>query len=248
MALGEASLLESYLDPCWYQPTSLRAGSTIDPPFGILSNETDSLQTIAPADVLIDASKDLLHSLDFDSLDFDSESKRQPPSALDQVLESSPDLIRGQSLKGPPRRGMEKNASQRFKGKYEPQKDTKNVQEQSKRTCVPRSPGKEDPASIETRGMFECNETWCKRSFKRREHLKRHSNSHLNERRHICWVPECHRAFLRPDHLNAHKSVHSKQGGRNRYVASLDEKSPFYDPTYRGQLTSDGYPSYDMSS
>ncbi|KAJ6117292.1 hypothetical protein N7512_007017 [Penicillium capsulatum] len=91
--------------------------------------------------------------------------------------------------------------------------------------------------------QFKCKEPGCKGRFKRQEHLKRHMKSHSKEKPHVCWVPGCHRAFSRSDNLNAHYTkTHSKRGGRNRYVATLDDSSQDYDPDYRGQLTPDGRP------
>ncbi|KAL4788546.1 hypothetical protein BJX76DRAFT_315000 [Aspergillus varians] len=93
--------------------------------------------------------------------------------------------------------------------------------------------------------QFKCKEPGCNGRFKRQEHLKRHMKSHSKEKPHVCWVPGCHRAFSRSDNLNAHYTkTHSKRGGRNRYVATLDENSPEYDPDFRGQLTADGRPMY----
>jgi zinc finger protein BrlA len=93
--------------------------------------------------------------------------------------------------------------------------------------------------------QFKCKEPGCNGRFKRQEHLKRHMKSHSKEKPHVCWVPGCHRAFSRSDNLNAHYTkTHSKRGGRNRYVATLDENSPDYDPDFRGQLTPDGRPIY----
>ncbi|KKK18343.1 hypothetical protein P175DRAFT_0555482 [Aspergillus ochraceoroseus IBT 24754] len=93
--------------------------------------------------------------------------------------------------------------------------------------------------------QFKCREPGCNGRFKRQEHLKRHMKSHSKEKPHVCWVPGCHRAFSRSDNLNAHYTkTHSKRGGRNRYVATLDENSPDYDPDFRGQLTQDGRPIY----
>lgn len=93
--------------------------------------------------------------------------------------------------------------------------------------------------------QFKCKAHWCNRSFKRQEHLKRHMKSHSEEKQYVCWVPGCYRAFLRCDNLNAHyTNTHSKPGGRNRYVATLDKTSPDYNPEYRGKLTSEGRPLY----
>src|SRR5699024_8372729 len=88
--------------------------------------------------------------------------------------------------------------------------------------------------------QFKRKEPGCKGRFKRQEHRKRHMKSHSQEKPHVCWVPGCHRAFSRSDNLNAHYTkTHSKRGGRNRYVATLDETSPDFDPDFRGQLTPD---------
>ncbi|OGM39261.1 regulatory protein brlA [Aspergillus bombycis] len=101
----------------------------------------------------------------------------------------------------------------------------------------------ENLPSIIKQVQFKCKEPGCKGRFKRQEHLKRHMKSHSKEKPHVCWVPNCERAFSRSDNLNAHYTkTHSKRGGRNRYVATLDESSPDYDPDFRGQLTLDGRP------
>ncbi|PCG96785.1 Zinc finger, C2H2 [Penicillium occitanis (nom. inval.)] len=103
----------------------------------------------------------------------------------------------------------------------------------------------ENLPSIIKQVQFRCKEPGCKGRFKRQEHLKRHMKSHSKEKPHVCWVPGCNRAFSRSDNLNAHYTkTHSKRGGRNRYVATLDETSPDYDPEFRGQLTPDGRPIY----
>ncbi|RAH46486.1 C2H2 type transcription factor BrlA [Aspergillus brunneoviolaceus CBS 621.78] len=105
----------------------------------------------------------------------------------------------------------------------------------------------ENLPSIIKQVQFKCKEPGCKGRFKRQEHLKRHMKSHSKEKPHVCWVPGCHRAFSRSDNLNAHYTkTHSKRGGRNRYVATLDENSPDYNPEYRGQLTPDGRPLYSQ--
>jgi zinc finger protein BrlA len=99
--------------------------------------------------------------------------------------------------------------------------------------------------SIIKQVQYRCKESGCKGRFKRQEHFKRHMKSHSKEKPHVCWVPGCNRGFSRSDNLNAHYTkTHSKRGGRNRYVATLDETNPDYDPDFRGQLTPDGRPIY----
>lgn len=123
-------------------------------------------------------------------------------------------------------------------------------QRQPSKKTVKRQPSKqsvklENLPSIIKQVQFRCKEPGCKGRFKRQEHLKRHMKSHSKEKPHVCWVPGCNRGFSRSDNLNAHYTkTHSKRGGRNRYVATLDETSPDYDPDFRGQLTPDGRPIY----
>jgi zinc finger protein BrlA len=60
-----------------------------------------------------------------------------------------------------------------------------------------------------------------------------------------CWVPDCSRAFSRTDNLKSHlRNTHSKRPGvrGNRYVATLDKTSDFYDPEWVGELDKNGYP------
>ncbi|KAJ5283451.1 hypothetical protein N7505_001431 [Penicillium chrysogenum] len=90
---------------------------------------------------------------------------------------------------------------------------------------------------------FECKIIGCRMGFKRQDHLERHTRSHLKEKPYVCWVPGCHRTFSRRDNLKIHcTKTHTRRGGRNRYVATLDETSPDYDPEFRGQLSFDGRP------
>ncbi|CAG8022891.1 unnamed protein product [Penicillium salamii] len=101
----------------------------------------------------------------------------------------------------------------------------------------------EDPGYDMHKRKFNCTIIGCRRGFKRQDHLERHIKSHSKEKPHVCWVPGCHRAFARRDNLKAHcTKTHTRRGGRNRYVATLDETSPDYDPGYRGQLSFDGLP------
>ncbi|OGE46694.1 hypothetical protein PENARI_c135G07792 [Penicillium arizonense] len=90
---------------------------------------------------------------------------------------------------------------------------------------------------------FKCNIIGCRMGFKRQDHLERHTRSHSKEKPYVCWVPGCHRAFSRRDNLKVRcTKTHARPGGRNRYVATLDETSPDYDPDFRGQLSFDGRP------
>ncbi|CAG8106464.1 unnamed protein product [Penicillium nalgiovense] len=90
---------------------------------------------------------------------------------------------------------------------------------------------------------FKCKIVGCRMGFKREDHLERHTRSHLKEKPYVCWVPGCHRAFSRRDNLKVHcAKSHTRRGGRNRYVATLDEASPDYDPEFRGLLSFDGRP------
>ncbi|KAJ5264592.1 hypothetical protein N7505_007385 [Penicillium chrysogenum] len=84
---------------------------------------------------------------------------------------------------------------------------------------------------------------WLQNGLQAEDHLERHTRSHLKEKPYVCWVPGCHRAFSRRDNLKVHcAKTHTRRGGRNRYVATLDEASPDYDPEFRGQLSFDGRP------
>lgn len=126
----------------------------------------------------------------------------------------------------------------------------RHLQCQSSRRATRRSSSKQNLTldtlpSIIKQVQFKCKVPGCRGRFKRQEHLKRHMKSHSKEKPHVCWVPGCQRAFSRSDNLNAHYTkTHSKRGGRNRYVATLDVNSPDYDPEFRGQLTADGRPIY----
>ncbi|KAJ6000974.1 hypothetical protein N7481_001383 [Penicillium waksmanii] len=93
--------------------------------------------------------------------------------------------------------------------------------------------------------QFECTYPGCDRQFRRRKALERHLICHSDERPYVCWVPECHRSFKRSDNLKAHYLTHTKMGGRNRYVATLDNTSPAYSPKFRGRLTLEGWPAFE---
>lgn len=96
---------------------------------------------------------------------------------------------------------------------------------------------------------FLCGYTGCSSRFKRQEHKKRHERTVHEKSQHSlhrCWVPGCLTApFTRTDNLKSHlKNTHGakKANQRNKYVATLDKHSGYYDPDWEGELTEDGYP------
>ncbi|KAJ9625367.1 hypothetical protein H2204_010459 [Knufia peltigerae] len=102
---------------------------------------------------------------------------------------------------------------------------------------------------------FPCSYPGCidkgtgrQKRFKRQEHRKRHEKTvHEKHENDIykCWVPECHKPFSRTDNLKSHlRNTHSKKPGvrGNRYVATLDRNSEYYDPDWQGGLDRNGYP------
>ena len=102
---------------------------------------------------------------------------------------------------------------------------------------------------------FMCSYPGCidrytgkQKRFKRREHKKRHERT-VHQRsihsKNKCWVPDCDRPFTRMDNLKSHlRNAHSKKQNvrGNRYVASLDKTSSYYDPDWVGEIDEDGYP------
>ncbi|OAP56158.1 hypothetical protein AYL99_09337 [Fonsecaea erecta] len=108
---------------------------------------------------------------------------------------------------------------------------------------------------IITTNEFACSYPGCidkhtgkQKRFKRQEHKKRHEKTVHEKSTHTtykCWVPECNRPFSRTDNLKSHlRNTHSKKPGvrGNRYVATLDKNSEFYDPDWVGELDKNGYP------
>ncbi|EHY60412.1 hypothetical protein HRR83_000171 [Exophiala dermatitidis] len=108
---------------------------------------------------------------------------------------------------------------------------------------------------IITKNEFACSYPGCidkstgeQKRFKRQEHKKRHEKTVHEREKHSayrCWVPECNRPFSRTDNLKSHlRNTHSKRPGvrGNRYVATLDKNSEYYDPEWVGNLDKDGYP------
>ena len=97
------------------------------------------------------------------------------------------------------------------------------------------------------------DKTGRRKMFKRREHAKRHVDTvHNKKRQFTCWVPGCSTGpFTRSDNLNTHlKQTHGKKSNssRNRYVATLDATSVYYDPDWRGELEENGYPLHRYAS
>jgi hypothetical protein len=111
-------------------------------------------------------------------------------------------------------------------------------------------------APIIPQNEFACSFPNCidprttkQKRFKRQEHKKRHEKTvHLKVESYKCWVPCCKTsAFSRSDNLKSHlKRTHGKKSSnqRNRYVATQDEDSPYYDPLWQGDLDADGFPIY----
>lgn len=86
IAPGEVSLPKSDLDTRWYHPLISSANSTIDPPLSMLSNDSSPPRTVAPADILINTSMDLLYSPYFESHMIFNDAEGQASSAPTQVL------------------------------------------------------------------------------------------------------------------------------------------------------------------
>ncbi|KAI1621059.1 zinc finger protein BrlA [Exophiala viscosa] len=96
--------------------------------------------------------------------------------------------------------------------------------------------------------QYACGYPGCEKKFKRQEHKKRHEKSVHEKHDHPmykCWVPECNTLFSRSDNLKSHiRNTHSKKPGvrGNRYVATLDKSSEYYDPDWVGELDKNGFP------
>lgn len=128
--------------------------------------------------------------------------------------------------------------------------------EQPSPVKVPSSKSGVDCEAVIPQNIFACSVPGCvdkdgkPKRFRRQEHKKRHEKTvHNKETSFACWVQtggkRCDKVFTRRDNLNSHlKKTHGsrKNNQRNSYVATLDEKSKYFDEKWKGQLTADGLP------
>lgn len=113
-----------------------------------------------------------------------------------------------------------------------------------------------DCEAVIPQNIFACSVPGCvdknggPKRFRRQEHKKRHEKTvHNKDTTFACWVQtggnRCDKKFTRRDNLNSHlKKTHGsrKNNQRNSYVATLDEKSKYFDEKWRGPLTAHGLP------
>lgn len=121
---------------------------------------------------------------------------------------------------------------------------------------VPVSKSGVDCEAVIPQNIYACSVAGCvdrdgkPKRFRRQEHKKRHEKTvHNKDAYYYCWVQtggkRCDKRFTRRDNLNSHlKKTHGsrKNNQRNSYVATLDEKSEYFDDKWKGQLTADGLP------
>lgn len=113
-----------------------------------------------------------------------------------------------------------------------------------------------DCEAVIPQNIYACSVPGCvdkdgkPKRFRRQEHKKRHEKTvHNKTDTFVCWVQTgskpCGKEFTRRDNLNSHlKKTHGsrKNNQRNSYVATLDEKSEYFDDKWKGKLTADGLP------
>lgn len=66
--------------------------------------------------------------------------------------------------------------------------------------------------------QFICN--YCKKSFKSKQNLRMHINTHTGEKHHSC--KHCHKRFTRVGHLNRHNIIHT---GERPFKCNLCDKT-----------------------
>ncbi|KAL9622970.1 MAG: hypothetical protein Q9160_002688 [Pyrenula sp. 1 TL-2023] len=130
---------------------------------------------------------------------------------------------------------------------------------------LPKSPAKRRangrrgyPSIIEKTKHF-CRIPGCEGKFKRKEHLKRHEQTAKHEHRVTQMDKEtaaflcafCGRSLSRSDNLKQHKKMthgQNKANKRNKYVATCDRESWWFDDEYEGLVGEGGLPTTDVEA